>query len=76
MEISKCYKSGLLSPRELVVEHLSAWVWPSSPRTRKLGVSVKPASGSDLSPVQSRGRKFPFITSDRLRVVRGESQEY
>lgn len=54
MEISKCYKSGLLSPRELVVEHLSAWVWPSSPRTRKLGVSAKPASVFDLSSAEPR----------------------
>lgn len=44
VEISKCYKRGLLSPRELVVKHLSAWVWPSCSSTCKLGVSVKPVS--------------------------------
>lgn len=44
MAISKCYKSGLLSAKKLVVEHLSAWVQPSFPGASKLGVSVKPVS--------------------------------
>lgn len=44
VQISNCYKRGLLSPRELVVKHLSAWVWPSCSSTCKLGVSGKPVS--------------------------------